>query len=355
MPKNRVQLLAPFAFATLAVVAPIVAPIVALAGCSIDVSTGTTADADVGASPDVGSEAAPAVDAAIDTTPEPAIDSAADDASSAADTATEATADGADDADDASPELDAASDAAADAPSDAAPLGFCASQTGLAFCDDFDDPALSAPDATKWDFLEPVTPPVLTLSTAQARSGARSLLADFPGEPAAYGLRFAKTLPSSTFTEATWRFAVRVEALPANVGFFLVDYQFTDDGGPDRFGFRVVAFSDGDGKIKEARIEHNHPVLGGGDDFEPWLPAGAIKEGAWTQVEMRAKFTFAAEGNTVTFRLTLDDASTPVLEKTYPAPDRSKIGFARIAGLPALFQKTAGHRIHFDDVTVRLQ
>lgn len=242
----------------------------------------------------------------------------------------------------------------ADAAPDAGMAAFCADKGGWAFCDDFDSVDALMPGKTKWDFLEGATPPVLKLSSARAVSKPSSLLADFPGEPAAAGLRFAKTIASTTFTRAQWEFDVYFDALPNDVGFFLTDYQFSDDGGADRFGFRFVVFSDGAGNFKEGRIEHNRPAVGMGDVFEPFLPTGTITDKKWVHFKMESKFTFGA-ANEVAFKLWIDGAATPSVDKTYEAPPRDKVNLVRMAGLPFLFQKKAGHKIHWDNVTLRVE
>lgn len=261
---------------------------------------------------------------------------------------------------DAAPETtDAAPETAADVAPEAVapPKGFCESQSGVAFCDDFDTPNALTPGSTKWDFLEPVTPPVLTLSTVQAVSKPNALLADFPGEPTAVGLRFAKTLPKADLTEAEWEFDLRFEALPADIGFFLTDFQFSDDGGVDRFGYRLVVFSNGEGKVNDVRVEHNRHISGAPDVLEPFFPQGTFKDQTWQNVKMNASFRFAGEGSAtkdeVRFRLWLDRGATPIFDQTYDGAPRSKITLARIAGLPFLFQKKAGHKLYWDNVAVR--
>jgi hypothetical protein len=253
------------------------------------------------------------------------------------------------------PTEDAGSDACAEGA--CAPVAFCSTRGDSAFCDDFDGPDALMPGKTKWDFLEPATPAVVTLSTERSASAPVSLLtavidADTPGA------KFAKTLGKANLVKATWEYDVYFDDIGQRDGFFLDDFQFM---GNDEYGFRLVMFTEDDGAgVRELKVEHNRPGDLGGYVIEPPLASGTVELGKWHHFKQTVAFSFAAsdeETDTAEFSLWIDGKTTPVFEKTYPAPTRAQVTFARFAGMPFIFNKgnSAGLRIYWDNHTVELE
>jgi hypothetical protein len=244
-----------------------------------------------------------------------------------------------------------------------APKG-CAAFPEAAFCDDFDNADALTNGKTKWDFIEPSAQPVLTLSTAQAVSSPNALLSrvidkDTPGA------KFAKVVTKAAFTEVTWAYDVYFESIGTADGFFLDDFQFTDDVGADTFGFRLVMFAEASA-IKELKVEHNQNVIGGDYVIEPPIAAGSVSLLRWHHFEQTVKFTFEnadagvgvdAGANTLQYALRIDKAATPQFQKEYPGASRDHIDFARIAGMPFVFnkEKSAGLKIHWDNHVLEMK
>ncbi|MBX3259944.1 MAG: hypothetical protein KF782_09655 [Labilithrix sp.] len=268
------------------------------------------------------------------------------------------------DDEDAAPDPD---DAGADAgrDDDACADGGCVAPNGCAafpeasFCDDFDRADALTAGKTRWDFIEPTDQPVATLSSARAVSAPSSLLSrvidrDTPGA------KFAKTVTKANFTEVTWSYDVYLDSIGNEDGFFLDDFQFSDAAGPDTFGFRLVMFAQA-GAINELKVEHNRQVNGGSYVIEPALAAGTVELGKWHHFEQTVKFTFAsgedAGGDAVEYTLRIDGAAAPVFQAEYPGATREQVAFARIAGLPLVFNKerSAGLAIHWDNHVLELK
>lgn len=260
-------------------------------------------------------------------------------------------------------------DAASDANPDACPDGGCASPAGCAafpnaaFCDDFDGADALTSGKTKWDFVESSAQPVVTLSTARAVSTPSSVLTQVIDKDTP-GAKFAKTITKAAFTEVTWAYDVYFESVGADDGFFLDDFQFTDDGGgADQFGFRLVMFAQ-DGAIKELKVEHNPFVIGGAYVVEPPIAAGTVALGKWHHFEQTVKFSFAnadagddAGANRVDYTLRIDGAETPAFRKEYPSASRDQIDFARIAAMAFVFnkEKSAGLKIYWDNHVLEMK
>ncbi len=262
---------------------------------------------------------------------------------------------------DASPE-DASSDPDADAATDtdadaAAPTG-CAAEVGADFCDDFDDEDAFTAGVTKWDFVETGNPAPVSTSLERSVSQPRSALTQiFDGSTP--GAKFAKTTTKAGFTEATWDYDIFLENIGNGGGFFLDDFQFTDDGGPDRFGFRLVILSDA-GAIGTFRVEHNGDAAGTPYVIEPNLSDGTIELGKWHHLQQTVKFSFAdADGGTdgVEYALYVDHQKAPAFTQTYSGIPREKAAFARFASLAYVFDKgaSAGLKIHWDNSAVRIR
>ncbi|AKV02010.1 hypothetical protein AKJ09_08673 [Labilithrix luteola] len=262
---------------------------------------------------------------------------------------------------------DAAADAADSATEDpdacadggCEPKTGCAAIPGAAFCDDFDkDDALDS-GKTKWDFLEPTSQPVLALSKARAVSQPNSLQSQII-DGTTPGAKFAKTVQKADFTEATWSYDVFFENVGTTDGYFLDDFQFTDAAGPDTFGFRVVMFAD-NASIGQFKIEHNQTANGGDYVIEDPMPAGTVLLGKWHHIEQTAKFAFAntaadaSSTDTVQFTLSVD--GNVAFQKSYPGITRAQATFARIAGMPLVFNKanSAGLKIFWDNHAVVLK
>ncbi len=241
-----------------------------------------------------------------------------------------------------------------------APTG-CAAHPEASFCDDFDSADALTPNKTKWDFIEPTDQPVATLSSTKAVSAPSSLLSrvidkDTPGA------KFAKTVTKAGFTEVTWSYDVYFDSIGNEDGFFLDDFQFTDAVGPDTFGFRLVMFAEGSA-LKELKIEHNQQANGGDYIIEQPLTAGAVELRKWHHFEQKVKFTFAsgdtgeAGENRVLYSLRIDNAATPAFEKEYAGVTREQAAFARIAGMPLVFNKerSAGLAIYWDNHVLEMK
>jgi hypothetical protein len=259
------------------------------------------------------------------------------------------------------PEDAAPSDASVEDAADAAPLQGCAAHATSAFCDDFDSPNALKPGSTKWDFLEPTDQPVATLSTAQKVSAPSSLLSRII-DGTTPGAKFAKTITKAGFKEATWEYDVFLENIGTTDGFFLDDFQFSDSGGPDSFGFRLVAFANA-GALDFIRVEHNAGANGGPYVLEPNLAAGTVTLGAWHHFKQDVKFEFAGAdagdggADSVTYTLTIDNGSTPAFTKKYAGVTRAQATFARFAGMPLVFNKgnSAGLKIYWDNHVTELK
>lgn len=238
-----------------------------------------------------------------------------------------------------------ASDAAVEAEA-AAPQG-CALHTTASFCDDFDNAGALTVGTTKWEFIEQSEQPVVTLSTTRAVSTPNALLTQII-DGTSPGAKFAKTLTKANFTEVTWDYDIYLESVGTGAGFFLDDLQFAEG---DAFGFRLVILAE-DGAIGTFRVEHNHPILGGNDDFEP-AAEGTVQLGKWHHFTQTTKFTFGSDGGAsmVAYSLTVDGATTPAIQKTYRTGTRDQIAFARFAGMPFVFDKaaSAGLKIYWDN------
>lgn len=258
---------------------------------------------------------------------------------------------------DASRDEDACSDGGCSLPKTG-----CAAFSSASFCDDFDNADALTPNKTKWDFIEPTDQPVATLSTVRAVSAPNSLLSrvidkDTPGA------KFAKTITKSGFTEVTWSYDVYLDSIGTEDGFFLDDFQFSDAVVTDSFGFRLVMFAAA-GQIKEFKVEHNQPANGGDYTIEPAFPAGTVTLGQWHHVQQSVKFSFgtssggdAGATNKVTYTLRIDESTTPVLQKEYVGITREQAAFARMAGMPLVFnkEKSAGLKIHWDNHVVEMK
>ncbi len=264
---------------------------------------------------------------------------------------------------DASEPADAASDTsvATDAADSSAPLQGCGLRAASAFCDDFDSPDALKPGKTKWDFIEPTDQPVATLSGTQKVSAPSSLLSRII-DGTTPGAKFAKTITKAGFKEATWEYDVFLDNIGTTDGFFLDDFQFSDSGGADSFGFRLVAFANA-GALDFIRVEHNAGANSGPYVLEPNLAAGTVKLGAWHHFKQSVKFDFAtgdagdAGADSVTYALTVDDAATPTFTKKYAGVTRAQATFARFAGLPLIFNKanSTGLKIYWDNHVAELK
>jgi hypothetical protein len=239
----------------------------------------------------------------------------------------------------------------------------CQLRSGAAFCDDFDDADALKPGKTKWDFVEPTDQPVATLSAVQRVSTPSSLLSRII-DGTTPGAKFAKTVTKASFTEATWEYDVFFENIGTSDGFFLDDFQFSDSAGADAFGFRLVMFSNA-GAIGELKVEHNQQATGGPYTIEPPFAAGTVALGKWHHFKQTVKFTFASAdagadagaGDTAEYTITVDGSATPTFTKKYAGPTRGQATFARIAGVPFVFNKanSTGLKIYWDNHALDLK
>jgi hypothetical protein len=156
--------------------------------------------------------------------------------------------------------------------------------------------------------------------------------------------------------EATWEYDVYFENIGTTDGYFLDDFQFSDKGGPDTFGFRLVMFAN-QGAIGEIKVEHNRQATGGSYVIEPPLPAGTIALGKWHHFKQNVKFTFADPGGKVEYTLTVDKAATPAFQKQYDGIARADATLVRFAAMPFVFnkEKSAGLKIYWDNQVVDIK
>jgi hypothetical protein len=285
-----------------------------------------------------------------DTTPDPNEPSA--------DAGTKPAVDGSTSESDAGTDAEANADACADGGC-AEPVG-CAARPGASFCDDFDNPEALTPNKTKWDFIEPSEQPVATLSSVRAVSAPSSLLSQVIDRDTP-GAKFVKTITKAGFTQVTWEYDIYFDSIGTEDGFFLDDLQFSDAAGPDSFGFRLVMFAKA-GAIGELKVEHNRGATGGSYVIEPALAEGTVALGKWHHFAQTVKFTFGAGGdagqaNRVEYSLHVDGATLPAFKNEYPGPTREQATFARIAGMPLVFnkEKSAGLKIHWDNHVLEMK
>jgi hypothetical protein len=252
---------------------------------------------------------------------------------------------------------DAGSDAPADA-SEAGPTTFCQGHPGLTFCDDFDEPGTLWTDGGTgpWTLING-SQSEIALSTAHAESLPNALYANLPSGPGNTdrSARVLETItPANGVTQAIYEFDIYIATAP-NAGGFATDFQFLDtSGGSDQFGFRIGVFGNATG-FDHADVEHNHPTLGGPDDIISPIP---ITAGAWNHVKMAVAYSASTgdAGNTVSFQLYLNNATTAAVNANYPAPF-AKALFARF-GAGMVFAFDANNKnwgIYYDNFTLKLQ
>ncbi len=259
-------------------------------------------------------------------------------------------------------------DGATDAGVDAAAT-FCQSQTGLAFCADFDQPNPLSLDAGAfdagsytgeatdiWDSL--ATPSEISLSSTRAASTPSSLLFQLgTGNDGNQSVKAVKQVtPSAGVTQAIYEFDVFIDKValstdPNNTnGGFATDLQFDDN---DTFGFRIGIFANTTG-FDHADLEHNHPDIGGSDDVTSPI---ALSASAWQHVKMAVAYSSGSDGGSeVAFQLYLNKSATAVIDATYPAPF-AKARYARLAaGMVYAFDPN-NHPwgLYFDNVTLKTQ
>jgi hypothetical protein len=312
--------------------------------CSSYTATDTGSDAGSGDSSsgeESGAEAGPPTDAGRDST------SAADSGAAAGDSGPLA---------DSGP--------IADSSAGDAPVGYCAGQSGLTFCADFDESnSLFGPGSAGWSQIIPGAPEI-GVSSALSVSPPNALFATLPEGPG--GDQSAQVVelisPTSGVAQATYQFDIYVATLPVpasgTVGGFVADFQFddnTEDGGAgsDTFGFRIGLFANPTG-FDHADLEHNHPDIGGSDDIFGPIP---LNPGSWNHVEMVAAFSAGSDGGaTVAFTLYMNGSTAPAVEESFPARFTSA-PFARIAaGMVYAFDSTyKDWGIYYDNITLKLQ
>ncbi len=244
-------------------------------------------------------------------------------------------------------------DAGIDA-TDSAVTPFCLTQTGLNFCQDFDEgnPLSISADGGGIG--------ACAVSTAQASSAPNSLLVALPEGPTNtdQSAKVVKMItPTSGVTQAIYEFDMYISSWPAAAtGGFATDFQFLDtNGGSDQFGFRIGVFTGADGGFDHADLEHNHPTLGGSDDITSPI---AITPSAWNHVKMVVAYSALANdgGDSVAFQLYLNKSATAAIDANYPAPFASA-AFARFAaGMVYAFDGTnKDWNIYYDNFTLKLQ
>ncbi len=265
-------------------------------------------------------------------------------------------------ADTSTPVPDASNDTAT--PVEAA-VDFCSAQTGLAFCDDFDQPWALEPGGIGFDtILNSLvnTSNSLSISTLRAVSAPDSLLVTMIDHGS--DAKVAKTI-TQTVAAATYEYDIYIDQLPmAATGTFASDFQFTDTNangsqGGDEFGFRVAIFSKADGTFDHLEVQHNAPSLPNTPDT---IYTVDFTAGAWHHLAFSAAFS-ATETPTdggapgqVSFQTYVDHSTTPAVDVTAAAPFVTA-PFARIsAGIVYAFDgNNKNYVFSFDNVALKLQ
>jgi hypothetical protein len=247
---------------------------------------------------------------------------------------------------------DAASDAKADAAE--AGLGFCATQTGLIFCQDFDEGNGLATGAglNQWSNLTGSTTgpnPNLSISKAEAVSLPNSLLIALTNTQSANAIE--TITPAGGVTTADFKFQLFLATLP-NAGGFVVDYQFADSGGgPDAFGFRLGVFGNATGGLDHADVEHNDSLTSAGYVVGPNVP---MNFQSWNDIEMLATFSAQTDGGfVVAFQLNINGSSAYM--KTFPAPFAAAPLVRLHVGLPYVFTNNTTWNVYDDNVTLAVK
>jgi hypothetical protein len=264
--------------------------------------------------------------------------------------------------DTSTPVTDAAGDSAT--PVEAA-VDFCSAQTGLAFCDDFDQPWALEPGGIGFDtVLNSLvnTSNSLSISTLRAVSAPDSLLVTMIDHGS--DAKVAKTI-TQTVAAATYEYDIYIDQLPmAATGTFASDFQFTDTNsngsqGADQFGFRVAIFSKADGTFDHLEVQHNAPSLPNTPDT---IYTVDFTSGAWHHLAFAVAFsasgtpTDGGAPGQVSFQTYVDHSATPAVDVTAAAPFVTA-PFARIsAGIVYAFDSNNKNYVFsFDDVTLKLQ
>jgi hypothetical protein len=264
-----------------------------------------------------------------------------------------------------SPPVDASNDAADSAPPVEAAVDYCAAQTGLAFCNDFEQTWALEPGGIGFDtILNSLvdTSNSLQISTLRSVSAPDSLLVTMidNGSDAKVG----KTM-TQTVAAATYEYDIYIAQLPmAATGTFASDFQFTDTNangtqGADQFGFRVAIFSKADGTFDHLEVQHNAPSLPNTPDT---IYTVAFTAGTWHHLAFSAAFSAAtsptdggAPGR-VSFQTYVDHSTTAAIDVTAAAPFVTA-PFARIsAGIVYAFDSNNKDYIFsFDNMSLKLQ
>jgi hypothetical protein len=259
--------------------------------------------------------------------------------------------------------VDASHDVADTAPPVEAAVDYCSAQTGLAFCNDFDQTWALEPGGIGFDtVLNSLvdTTNSLQISSLRAVSAPDSLLVTMIDDGA--DAKVAKTV-TQTVAAATYDYDLYIAQLPmAATGTFASDFQFTDTNangtqGADQFGFRVAIFSKADGTFDHLEVQHNAPSLPNTPDT---LYTVAFSAGAWHHLTFAAAFSAAptdggAPGQ-VSFQTYVDHATTPAVDVTAAAPFVTA-PFARIsAGIVYAFDgNNKNYVFSYDNMTLKLQ
>jgi hypothetical protein len=268
--------------------------------------------------------------------------------------------------------LEAGLDAPAEA--EASALNFCALQSGLAFCADFDEPgALWTADggaASVWTNIVG-TSTDLSLSAAQSTSPPDSLLVTAGQADMPTAVKVVKEI-SSTVTQAIYEYDIDLAAIPTTgyAGGFATDFQFSDTPSTDSFGFRIGVFNAQFSASQpfSADIEHNDNVTGGSCNgpcgtTDAGLLALPLETGVWQHVKIAVAFSAAANDagdaaapGSVSVQLYLNKSATATLDMTFPAPFAAA-PFARIStGLADTWTASNDHwEIYYDNVTLKVQ
>jgi hypothetical protein len=265
-------------------------------------------------------------------------------------------------ADTSAPPTDASNDTAT--PVEAA-VDFCSAQTGLAFCDDFDQSWALEPGGIGFDtILNSLvnTSNSLSISTLRAVSAPDSLLVTMIDQGG--DAKVARTI-TQTVAAATYEYDIYIAQLPmAATGTFASDFQFTDTNangsqGADQFGFRVAIFSKADGTFDHLEVQHNAPSLPNTPDT---IYTVAFTAGSWHHLAFSAAFsatgtpTDGGAPGQVSFQTYVDHSTTPAVDVTAAAPFVTA-PFARIsAGIVYAFDgNNKNYVFSYDNVTLKLQ
>jgi hypothetical protein len=275
------------------------------------------------------------------------------------------------------PGIDSGSDAEVDGGLDAhveaeaGPQNFCALQSGLAFCADFDEAnslwAVDGGAASVWTSVVG-TSTDLSISAAETTSAPDSLLMTAGQGDTPASAKVVKEY-GSPVTQAIYEYDTYIASFPTSgyFGGFATDFQFYDVSptNTDDFGFRIGIFNAQAtvGEPFSADFEHNAAVGGCGPctlSGDAGLSNLPLLTGVWQHVKIAVAFSAAAADagspGTVSVQLYLDKSPIAANDMTLPAPFATAPFARKSTGLVDTW--TSGNdnwEIYYDNVTLKVQ